>query len=466
MKFSNKWSLSMIALFVVIVLAACSNDSGGTAEENQSQSEADASTEESENTEASSGEQTEITFWHAMGGDTQTTLEEIVANFNEDNPNITVNPQYQGSYDEALTKFRSVGGSNDAPAIIQTYEIGTRYMIDSGFVEPVQTFIDEDNYDTSQLEENITNYYTVDGKMYSMPFNSSTPVLIYNKDAFKEAGLDPENPPRTYSEMKDAAQKLTVSKDGNVEQYGFSMLNHGWFFEELVYTQGGYYVNEQNGRAGTPKEATFSGEEGQRVFNFLNDLNKEGAFGNFGSKWDDIRAAFQSGKTAMYMDSSAGVRGIIDNSDFEVGVAYIPHPDDVEPEGVAIGGASIWMSNGIEEEKQQAAWEFMKYLTTSEVQAKWHVETGYFSINPDAYEESIVTEEYEKYPQLQVTVNQLQDTKSTKATQGALISVFPESRKHVVTALEKLYQGTEPKDALEEAAKQTNRAIEVSERSN
>src|SRR5699024_8764169 len=133
-------------------------------------------------------------------------------------------------------------------------------------------------------------------------------------------------------------------------------------------------------------------------------------------------------KVAMYMDSSAGIADIIEMAPFEVGVAYIPYADEVERHGVVIGGASLWMSKGIAEEEQQAAWEFMKYLTTPEVQAKWHVETGYFAINPAAYEEEIVKEVWEETPQIRVTVDQLQDTKPGLATQGALISVFPESR--------------------------------------
>ena len=107
-----------------------------------------------------------------------------------------------------MTKLRGVGGTKDAPAITQVFEVGTKYMIDSGYIEPMQSFIDKDNYDLSQLEENILNYYKVDGELYSMPFNSSTPVMIYNKDAFKEAGLDPEKAPETFSEVIDAAAKL------------------------------------------------------------------------------------------------------------------------------------------------------------------------------------------------------------------------------------------------------------------
>lgn len=404
---------------------------------------------------------TEINFWHAMAGAGEETLNEIVEDFNQSQDQYVVKPEFQGSYEELLTKYRSVGGTKDAPAIVQTFEVGTKYMIDSGFIEPVQSFIDEDNYDLTQLERNILSYYTVDHKLYSMPFNSSTPVLIYNKDAFKEAGLDPEKAPETFNEVKRASAKLTKKKGDSTERYGFSMLTYGWFFEELLATQGGFYVNEDNGRDGDATKALFNGKEGQQVFNFLNDMNKEGTFGNFGTNWDDIRAAFQTEKVAMYLDSSAGVTDIIKNAPFEVGVAYIPHADDTEREGVIIGGASLWMSKGIDQQQQKAAWEFMKFLASPESQAKWHVETGYFAINPEAYDEPIVKEKHQEFPQLKVTVNQLHDTKPSVATKGALITVFPESRQQIVTALENMYQGMDPKKALNQAAKETDKAIEI-----
>ncbi|WP_419393857.1 ABC transporter substrate-binding protein [Cytobacillus praedii] len=435
-------------IFSMMLMAACSN--------NESKPEPSNPNDEEEGTAESPGK-VEINFWHAMSGAGQEALDSIVSDFNSSQDKYTVNAEFQGSYEESLTKLRSVGGTKDAPAITQVFEVGTKFMIDSGYIEPMQSFIDKDNYDLSQLEENILNYYRVDGKLYSMPFNSSTPVMIYNKDAFKEAGLDPEKPPQTFNEVKAAAEKLTKSG----EQYGFSMLTYGWFFEQLLATQGGLYVNEENGRAGDATEAVFNGEEGLRVFNFLNDMNKAGTFGNYGTNWDDIRAAFQTGKVAMYMDSSAGVAAAVNNSPFEVGVAFIPYADDIERQGVAIGGASLWMSKGIAEEEQEAAWEFMKYLTTPEAQAKWHIGTGYFAINPAAYDEDIVKAEWEKYPQFKVTVDQLQQTKPSVATQGALISVFPESRQQIVTALENLYQGADPQEVLDQAAEGSNRAIEI-----
>ncbi|MCT4787160.1 ABC transporter substrate-binding protein [Exiguobacterium aestuarii] len=397
---------------------------------------------------------TEVVFWHAMSGDLETALNTQVDAFNASQDDYEVKPVFQGTYEEALTKFNAVAGSEDAPAIMQTFEVGTKYMIDSNKITPVQEFIDKENFDTSVWEENILSYYQVDGKQYSMPFNSSTPVLIYNKDAFKEAGLDPEKAPRTYDELKEAAKKLTTD-----DQTGFTMLNYGWFFEQLVAAQGGLYVDNDNGRSGNPTKAVFDGEEGQNAFNLIKEMYDEETFLNVGQNWDDMHAAFQSGKVAMYLDSSAGIRTVADNADFEIGASYLPVPNEADRQGVVIGGASLWMGDGIAEETKEGAWEFMKYVSSTETQAQWHVDTGYFAINPDAYNEPIVEEMWVTYPQLKVTVDQLSETKPSPATQGALISTFPQSRLSVANAIESLYQGVSAEDALKRAAEETTTTL-------
>lgn len=436
-------ALLLMTIMSAFVLGACTNsDSGNTSEPREAKKNADG--------------KIEIDFWHAMSGVGQEALDRIAKDFNASQDEYVVNAEFQGTYEESLTKLRTVGGTPDAPAITQVFEVGTKYMIDSGFIEPIQTFIDKDQYDLSQLEENILNYYRVDDQLYSMPFNASTPVMVYNKDAFEKAGLDPEKAPETFQEVIDQAETVKTDK-----MAGFSMLTYGWFFEQLIATQGGMYVNEDNGRKGDATEALFNGKEGLKVFQFIDEMNKAGTYGNFGTNWDDIRAAFTTEKVAMYMDSSSGVADVIKTAPFDVGVAYIPYADDVERNGVVIGGASLWMSTGIAKEEQEAAWAFMKYLATPEVQADWHLTTGYFAINPSAYDEKSVAEAWEETPQISVTIDQLQDTVPGLATQGALISVFPESRQHIVTALEDLYQGKNPQEALDEAAKGTNRAMEI-----
>ncbi|SDN84705.1 ABC transporter substrate-binding protein [Alkalicoccus daliensis] len=445
----------------LLTLAACASNEEG--ETNEAEAEGEASAEEVDeetNNEAEISEEVvEIEFWHGMGGGLGDTLEALVDDYNASQEEFHITPEYQGSYEELLTQFRTVGGTETAPALVQMFEVGTKYMIESGYITPVQEWIDKDGYDVTQLEENILSYYTVEDELYSMPFNSSTPALYFNKDMFEEAGLDPENPPRTFSEIKEAAEKLT-----DEDTYGFSMLGHGWFFEQLIATQSADYVDQENGRTADATEVLFGGEEGLRAYEWLNEMNEAGTFEYYGRDWDDLRAAFQTENVAMYMDSSAGTKDAINNAGFEVGVSFIPHADEIDPNGVVIGGASVWMGSGISEEEQQGAWEFMKWFNQPEVQAEWHVNTGYFATHPEAYNEPVVEGEHEEYPQLRVPIEQLQATVPSSATQGALITVFPESREQVVTSLEELYQGTSPEDALQMAVEGSNRAIEVSER--
>lgn len=462
----KKTSVILSAALSVSVLAACGEVNENLEEEMENEeageninNETNDDDSNENNMVAENEDAVEVEFWHGMGGGLGDTLEELVADYNDSQNDYVVQPEYQGSYEELLTQFRNVGGTDTSPAMVQMFEVGTKYMIDSGYINPIQEWIDRDDYDIDQLEENILSYYSVDDQLYSMPFNSSTPALFYNKDKFEEAGLDPDNPPRTFDEIEEAADALTDD-----DTYGFSMLGHGWFFEQLIATQGQDYVDNENGRAGEASEVTFDGEEGLKAYEWLESMNENGSFEYYGRDWDDLRAAFQTENVAMYMDSSAGTKDAIDDADFDVGVAYVPHPDDTDPNGIVIGGASAWMADGIPEEEQEGVWDFMQYFNTPEVQAEWHVNTGYFSTHPDAYDEEVVETEHDEYPELTVPIDQLQDTVPSSATQGALITVFPESREEVVSSLEELYQGMSPEEALEQAAEGSNRAIEVSDR--
>jgi sn-glycerol 3-phosphate transport system substrate-binding protein len=436
------FTLFMASLFLIV--AGCSsNETAGTKEGSTSET----------------GEKTVVTFWHSMSGVPQETLDSIVEEYNNSQDKVEVKAEFQGTYEESLPKFHSVGGTKDAPTMIQVQEIGTMSMINSGNVEPIQKFIDAEDYDMSGLEENIINYYKVDGKFYSMPFNSSTPVMYYNKDAFKKAGLDPEKAPETFEEIEAASKKIVESND---QMKGFALQAYGWLFEELLANQGGLLMNNDNGRSETPTAVAFDNEKGKSIFEWAKRMTDDGTFANYGTNADNMVSGFLAGDVAMFLQSSASSRDVIDNAPFEVGVAFLPHPEAEERQGVAIGGASLWMSSGKEEAEQKAAWEFMKYLQTPEVQAKWHVGTGYFAINPAAYDEQVVKDAYKDMPQLQVSVQQLQATKPSVATQGALMDMIPEERKIIETALETVYNGGDVDEAFNSAVEQVNAAIEQS----
>lgn len=439
--------LAYLTFGMILLLAACSSDGSSTQEQEGTGKDV---------TSAGKAEKQEVTFWHSMGGAGQEALNKIVENFNNSQDGIQVNAEYQGTYDESLTKFNAVAGSDSAPSFIQTFEIGTKAMINSGQIVPIQELIDADGYDMSGLEENITNYYSLDGTFYSMPFNSSTPVMYYNKDAFKAAGLDPEAPPATYEEVEAASKAIVES---NPEMKGFALQAYGWLWEQLLANQGALLLNNDNGRTATPTEIGWTEEEGKSILNWVKNMVDAGTFANYGTNGDNMMAGFLAGDVSMFLQSSASSRDVIDKAPFEVGIAYLPYPEAKERQGVVIGGASLWMIDGKSEEEQKAAWEFMKYVQKPEVQAEWHTGTGYFAINPAAYDEQVVKDAYAEKPQLQVTVDQLQDTKASYATQGALMDMLPEGRKIMETALESIYNGGDVDEAHRAAVDQFNAAI-------
>lgn len=444
----NVVSFDVIIFFALIAVGCNSND----ADASEGEETSNGSSEEVDSSE----EKQTVTFWHAMGGAAQEALNKIVDDYNQSQDKIQVNAEYQGTYDEALTKFHTVAGTDSAPTMIQVFEIGTMSMINSGHIEPIQNYVDKDDYDMTGLEENIINYYKIEDKFYSMPFNSSTPVMYYNKDAFEAAGLDPENPPATFEEIEDASRKIAES---NPEMKGFALQAYGWLFEQLLANQGALLMNKDNGRSDTPTEIGFTEEQGKSIFNWVKNMIDEETFANYGTNGDNMVSGFLAEDVAMFMQSSASARDVIDNAPFEVGVAFIPHPESTEREGVVIGGASLWMVDGKEQAEKDAAWEFMKYLQTPKVQAEWHVGTGYFAINPAAYEEQVVLDAYKEMPQLQVTVEQLQSTKSSFATQGAIMDMIPEGRRIVETALETVYNGGDVDEAYQNTVEQLNQAI-------
>lgn len=397
-----------------------------------------------------------IIFWHAMGGNFQPTLNKIVEEYNKSQDKVEVEALYQGSYQEALNKFKSVQGTDKAPALIQLNEISTEYMYNSGAITPMQEFVKKDNYDLTKLEDTLINYYTINGTLYSMPFNSSASILLYNKDAFKEVGLDPEKAPKSYKELAEAAKKLTKG----TERYGFAMIMDAWFIEQLLANENTLYVNEENGRAGkSPTAVAYNGEKIKTIFNWLNDMYHDNTATSYGKEYQNTRAAFLSGKVSMYIDSSAGIQQLTELANFEIGSAYVPS-ENGEFTGVPIGGASLWITNSVSDEKQAAAWDFVKYAVSKESQALWASSTGYYSVNKEAYDLDLLKKDLEKTPQKLVAVNEIKDTQKTAATSGAIVGVFPELRKVMTDSMEKVYVGKEKIDKIiDKMVKESDRIV-------
>ncbi|MCI5650020.1 MAG: ABC transporter substrate-binding protein [Fusicatenibacter sp.] len=448
----------LAASLIAGILAGC----GNTASESNTGTEVQSA--EKEQTSAAPDLSTDttgtkITFWHSMGGVNGQAMEYLVNQFNEENEDgISVEAVYQGEYDDTINKLKSAQIGNMGADLVQIYDIGTRFMIDSGWVIPMQDLIDADGYDLSLIEPNIAAYYTVNDQLYSMPFNSSTPILYYNKGIFEKAGIT--EVPSSLTEIADIGDAL-MEQGGAGEPIAISI--YGWYFEQFLCKQGLNYADNGNGRKEAATAVEFDSNGGAlNILKTWKTLNEEGYIPNVGRSGSDTATTdFTSGKAAMLLGSTASLKQILEdvNGSFEVGTAYYPSVTEGENGGVSIGGASLWALNNNDEEKAAATWKFVKFLVSPESQAYWNAQTGYFPVTTAASEEPVFKENIEKYPQFQTAIDQLHDSAPEYA--GALLSVFPEARQIVETEIENMINGNStPEEAVEKMAKQINESIE------
>ena len=419
--------------------------------------ETTAEVPEIEMADASEVDKTTISFWHSMGGVNGQAIDTLVQKFNDENEyGITVEAEYQGSYDDALNKLKSAQIGNMGADLVQVYEIGTRFMIESGWIVPMQSMVNADEYDTSVLESNLAAYYTINDMLYSMPFNSSTPLMYYNKDMFDAAGIT--EIPDSLESIAQIGDKLLDSGAQEVMSLGI----YGWFFEQFIGKQGLEYANNGNGRTEAATAVAF--DENGAAANILNEwknLYDLGYAPNVGKGGDAGLADFSAGKSAITLGSTASLKQILQDVDgkFEVGTAYFPKVKSTDEGGVSIGGASLWALDNNDPKKLRATWEFVKFLISPESQAFWNAETGYFPVNVDAHDEDVFKENIEKYPQFETAIDQLHDSAPQYA--GALLSVFSAARAIVESEIESMLNGNETVDeAVDSMASQINDAIE------
>jgi sn-glycerol 3-phosphate transport system substrate-binding protein len=407
-----------------------------------------------------------IAFWHSMGGDLGgKAIPEMAKQFNESQKKYIVEPTYQGSYDDSLNKLKAGLQSKDIPAVVQLFDLGTRLMVDLKVAVPVQDFIDKEKYDISDLEPNVLAYYTVDNKLWSMPFNSSNPMVYYNKDMFKAAGLDPNKPPRTFDEFSAMARKLTKKDATGKPVYGAIFAIYGWFFEQFLAVSGGTYVDNGNGRDGRATKATFNSPEGVNALTAWKNMVDAGIMGNLGRTTVNVRNAFVAQQCAMIIESTATLRGLLDASagKFELGTGFLPRPneDAFKKGGTIIGGASVWILKDRPQAEQQGAWEFVKFISSAPQQAYWHTMSGYYPIRKAGYDQPLDKEWRAKYPQFQTAIDQLHIAPNNRITNGGLIGVFPMARQTIEGAIEEVLAGkSQPQAALDRAAADVTKAIQ------
>lgn len=399
-----------------------------------------------------------FSFWHSMGGTNGDAVNEMTKRFNDSQKACTGEAVFQGSYDDSLNKLKAGLQSKEIPAVVQQFDLATQVLVDLKVIAPMQDFIDKDKFNLSDYEQNVLAYYSVGGKLYGMPFNTSNPMLYINVDAFKAAGLDPKKPPRTFADVLDAAKKMT-KKDasGKVTQYGYSQAIYGWFFEQLLAASGGLFLDNGNGRDNRASKAAFNSAEGVKILQWWKDGIDQGVFGNYGRPTADTQKAFDAQTTAMMIESTAGLRARLNAAQgkFELGTGFMPRPDEAafQKSGTIIGGAAVYIMKDRPQFEQDCAWQYVKFVSSPEIQAYWHTASGYYPVRKASYDVKEDKDWVAKYPQFLTAVEQLHAAPNIRATQGGLSGVMPPARQRIEQAIEEVLAGKKtPQQALDDAA--------------
>ena len=376
--------------------------------------------------------QTEIQWWHAMGGELGQKLEAITADFNAKQSDYKVTPSFKGTYAETMTAAIAAFRAKEQPAIVQVFEVGTGTMMAAkGAIYPVHQLMKDagEPFDPKAFLPAVVGYYTdTEGNMLSMPFNSSTPILYYNKDVFEKAGLDRNTAPKTWEEVEAFSKQIMAS---GAAKCGFTT---GWISWVQLENFSAWHNQPigtlENGFGGLETELTVNGPVQVRHWENLARWQKEGIFQYGGpGGGNDAPPKFYTQECAIYMNSSASRAGVVANAkDFEVGYGMLPHYADTQPQNSIIGGATLWVMQGRPAAEYKAAAAFFTYLSSPEVQAKWHQDTGYLPITQAAWDLSTSQVYYDANPGADVSIQQMTLNAPTANSKGLRFGSYVQIR--------------------------------------
>lgn len=410
---------------------------------------------------------TEIQFWHSMEGALGERVNELVENFNQTQSDYVIKPNYKGNYGESMNAGIAAFRGGNAPDILQVFEVGTATMMNAkGAIQPVQEMSEQvgDAIDPSQFLGAVGGYYSSsDGKLVSMPFNSSTPVLYYNKDAFKKAGLDTENPPKTWEEVAAAAKKV---REAGYE-CGYTTSWPSWILlENFAAWHNTPFASEDNGFGGLNARLQIDTPLFVEHLTFLSDMAKEGNF-TYGGRGDTSNALFTAGKCGMFTGSSGNRANIQKTGQFEFGTGSLPYYADVKdaPQNSIIGGASLWVFADKSEETYKGITKFFKYISSPEQAAAWHQATGYVPVTKAGYEITKESGFYDKNVGADIAVKQL-DADTTENSRGIRLGYLPQIRDIEDGEMEKIFSGkVSPEEGLKTMVQRSNELLARFEKS-
>lgn len=341
----------------------------------------------------------------SVGGGPDALIDDLCAQYHEENPNITINPVYAGSYADTRTKVQAAIKGGNTP------DLAIMFSIDLYSLLAMDAIADIDSFCTTEEDQQwLDGFYdgfmmnSRDGETtYGIPWQRSTIVLYYNKDAFEAAGLDPEQPPTTWDELYEDAQKLTITENGQTTQYGIQIPSDGyayWMLQTFCVQQSGFNLMNDTGT-----ETYYDDERTAKGLKFWKSLSEDGSQPSGIVAWATTPSDFLEGKTAMMYHTTGNLTNVKNNATFDFGVAMLPENESF---GSPTGGGNFYIFKGVSEERQQAAFDFIKWMTDDERVAQWSIDTGYVATRPSAYETDRMKQYAEEFPYCLVARDQLE----------------------------------------------------------
>ncbi len=401
---------------------------------------------------------TEIVWWHAMGGFNGERINDLSKKFNSSQGEYEVKPVFKGGYTDTLTAGIAAYRAKTHPHIIQVFEVGTQTMLSSGAIYPVYQLMKDEGIkiDWDDFISVVKTYYSRGGNLYSMPFNSSTPILYYNKTAFEKAGLNPQAPPKTFEEIEKAARAV-VSK--GAAKIGFTVSWPSWTLMENMHTWNDQpFANNNNGIAAMATELKINGKLGIQIMEMLTRWQKERIFtySGRGSAGDQPTT---NGEAAISLASTALVATMTKTSKFDWGTGYLPKLSGYPQGNSIIGGASLWVMKGHKKEQYKGVAKFFEFIGQPEQQAWWHANTGYFPISRAAIK-ALPEDHFRRNSNLWTAFGQITSGKTTANSQGIRLGNFVAIRDTIEAEMENVFSGKKtPKQGLDDAVNKGNKTI-------
>ena len=391
----------------------------------------------------------------AVGGAAAETIESLTAEYVAQNPSVEIDAVYAGSYQDTVAKVLTAARGGNAPQLSVILSVDMFTLLDEDLILPFDDFVKTDadkewlnSFYASFMENSQTG-----GKTYGIPFQRSTPVLYYNKDAFKEAGLDPNTPPATWDEMVEMGKKLVKKNaNGEIERYGVRIPSSGfpyWLFQGLT-TQNNVILANSDGN-----QTNFDDPKVVEALEYLIALSKEhGVMADGIIEWGATPKAFFEGKTAMMWTTTGNLTNVRNNAPFDFGVAMLPAN---ERRGAPTGGGNFYMFKGSSDAELAASFDFIKWITAPEQAAKWTIATGYVAPRPATWDTPEMKAYVADFPPALVARDQLEHAVAELSTyeNQRVTRIFNDALEAAITGVK------EPAAALKEAQEQADAILKA-----